>query len=121
MWTGPNQHDAGVPTRNKTWITMLTMLGWHVAVAVGGVLWIRSVHGTTGNYGFRISQQALLWLGVIVLAGPALLVSMGVGVLIALSLHRRIAVSFLAGTASAALAMAAVVAGIYLLILINNK
>lgn len=100
---------------------MLTMLGWHVAVAVGGVAWIRSVHGTTGNYGFRISQQALLWLGVIFWAGPALLISMCVGVLIALSLHRRIAVPFLAGTASAALAMASVVAGTYVLILLNHN
>lgn len=100
---------------------MLTMLGWHLAVAVGGVIWIRSVHGTTGNDGFQISQQALLWLAVIVYAGPALLISMAVGVPVALALHRRIAVPFLAGTASAALAMAAVVAGTCLLILINHK
>lgn len=99
---------------------MLTMLGWHVAVAVGGVIWIRSVHGTTGNDGFQISQQALLWLAVIVYAGPALLISIGFGVLAALALHRRIAIPFLAGTASALIAMAVVVALTYVLITIRR-
>ncbi len=100
---------------------MLTMLGWHVALAVGGVIWIRSVHGTTGSDDFRISEQALLWLAVLVYAGPALLISIGFGVLIALVLHRRIAVPVLAGTLSAVIAMATVVALTYLLILLNHK
>lgn len=99
---------------------MLTMLGWHVAVAIGGVLWIQSVHGTTGNDDFQISQQTLLWLGVIVYAAPALLISIGFGVLAALVLHRRIAIPFVAGTASALLAMAVVVALTYLLVLLNR-
>jgi hypothetical protein len=63
----------------KAGLGVLVLLGWHVAIAAGGLAWIAGEHSTTGSHGVTIPTQTLLWLGVLVYGIPAWLMSVAVG------------------------------------------
>lgn len=100
---------------------MLVVLGWHVAIAAGLLIWISSQHSMTGSHGFAISTQALLWLAAIVYGIPAWLMSLVLGSVGVLLLNRRLGYRPIpVGTLAALIGVLTVIAGTYALIVLRN-
>ncbi|GAA3436338.1 hypothetical protein [Kutzneria kofuensis] len=105
----------------KTGRAVLVVLGWHVVIAAGLLIWIANQHSTTGSRGFSISTQTLLWLGVFVYGIPAWLMSLGVGSVSVLLLNRRLGHRPVpVGTLATLLGLLAVAACTFVLIALRN-
>jgi hypothetical protein len=115
--------------QTKTGRAVLVMLAWQVAIATALVMWISAQHTTTwvgtrhsasGDQGFSISTQALLWLVVLVYGIPASLMSVAFGGVGVLLLNRRLGRRPVAlGTLAALIGVLCVAAGTYALTLFS--
>ena len=103
----------------KTGRAVLVVLGWHLVIAAGLLVWIANQHSTVGR--FEIPTQTLLWLGVLVYGIPAWLMSLGIGGVSVLMLNRRLGYRPVpVGTLAALLGVLAVAACTFLLVVLRN-